>query len=78
MRVEKIVILKLLSNGRPTIPEMAEEVGKANATVHKMLQELVEIGLVRAPRHKGAARDYRITSDGQKYLEQNGYIRKEA
>lgn len=75
MNIEKIEILKMLYDGRPTIPEMSERIGKAYATVHKLLQEMVVAGLVRPPRQKGAARDYRITLRGIGYLIENGYIK---
>jgi predicted transcriptional regulator len=75
MNITKIEILRMLYKGRPTIPEMSERVSKAYATVHKSLQELVEVGMVQPPRFKGAARDYRITEDGIKYLKTNKYIK---
>ncbi len=75
MNIVKIEMLRMLFNGRPTIPEMSEKTGKAYATVHKLLQELVATGMVQPPRFKGAARDYRITEDGIKYLKANKYIK---
>ena len=76
MNIEKTEILIMLANGRPTITEMSEHIGKALATVHKLLQELVAVGLVKPPRHKGAARDYHITDLGKKYLIENGYMKE--
>ena len=74
MNIEKITILKMLHEGRPTIPEIANVIKKANSTVHGLLQELVDIGYVSPPRKRGAARDYRITIKGLSYLKQNKYI----
>lgn len=76
MDIEKIKMLKMLYDGRPSIPEMSEEIGKSYATVHKNLQELVDKKLVAPPRYKGAARDYHITMEGIEYLRQNGYLRE--
>lgn len=76
MDVVKVIILKMLYEGNPSIPEMSEKVGKAYATVHKHLQELVEGGLASPPRSKGAARDYHITDKGYKYLKVNGFLRE--
>jgi predicted transcriptional regulator len=74
MDIEKVTIMKMLYEGNPSIPEMSEKVGKAYATVHKHLGELVEKQLVSPPRQKGAARDYHITEKGYEYLKANGYI----
>ena len=74
MNIVKIELLRMLFQGRPTIPEMSDRTGKAYATVHKMLQELVASGMALPPRFKGAARDYRISEDGIKYLKLNKYI----
>ena len=76
MDIEKIEILRMLHNGRPTIPEMGNYIGKANATVHKLLQELVAAGLVTPPRFRGAARDYHISRAGFDYLVSNGYVKE--
>ena len=75
MNIEKIEVLRMLYHKRPTIPEMSDKVGKAYATIHKILQELVAAGLVEPPRRKGAARDYRITGEGIEYLRLNRYIK---
>lgn len=75
MDIEKITIMTMLHRGRPTIPEMSEQVKKSLGTVHKHLQELVAKELVSPPRFKGAARDYYLTMKGLKYLIDNGYIR---
>lgn len=74
MDILKIEIMKMLYEGRPTIPEMAGFINKAYATVHKLLQELVQAGMVDRPRVKGAARDYHITALGTNYLKENKYI----
>lgn len=74
MDILKIEIMKMLYSGRPTIPEMAKQIDKAFATVHKLLKELVQAGMVDPPRAKGAARDYHITAFGIKYLRENKYI----
>lgn len=76
MEIMKIEIMKMLYEGRPTIPEMAAHIGKAFATVHKLLQELIRAGMVDPPRVKGAARDYHITALGIKYLQENKYVDK--
>ena len=76
MNIEKVTMLKMLYEGRPTIPEMSEQIGKAYATVHKALQEMVAAGLVSPPRYKGAARDYYITNKGYEYLKENGYVKE--
>ena len=77
MEIEKVLIMRMLYKGNPSIPEMSEEIKKAYATVHKHLGELVDRGLVSPPRYKGAARDYHITNAGAKYLLKNGYIEGE-
>ncbi|MGC9385016.1 MAG: winged helix-turn-helix domain-containing protein [Kosmotogaceae bacterium] len=74
MDIEKVVILKMLYEGNPSIPEMSEGVDKAYATVHKHLRELVDKELVSPPRTKGAARDYHITDKGYEYLKANGLL----
>lgn len=74
MDILKIEIMKMLYEGRPTIPEMSNYIDKAFATVHKMLWELIKAGLVDPPRAKGAARDYHISPAGIAYLKENKYI----
>lgn len=74
MHIEKAIILKMLYEGNPSIPEMSKEVNKAYATVHKYLRELVDQNLASPPRSKGAARDYDITEEGLEYLKANGLL----
>lgn len=77
MDIQKIVILQMLYKERPTIPEMAKAIDRSSGTVYNLLQDLVAVNLVTPPRKKGAARDYKITERGTKYLTENHYIKGE-
>jgi len=69
-----IQIMQSLYKDNPTIPEIAEKVGKSWATVHGRLVDLERKGLVKPPRKPNAARDRTLTEAGEQYLEANGYV----
>lgn len=73
-KMTDIEIMKALYRDNPTIPEIAEKVGKSWAFVHGRLTELENKGMVKPPRKPNAARDRTLTEFGERYLVENGYI----